>query len=489
MIQRNESIQTIKRKDTAMSRSRLSRPMQLCLDADIISKEYGLLDYGCGRGGDVRRLSSLGYSANGWDPVYQPDSLLQSTDIVNLGYVINVIENYDERCETLRAAWQLTKKVLIVSARMVYETDTSACKEYNDGFVTQRNTFQKFYTQNELRDWIHSTLQEEPVAIAPGIYLMFRDESMRQAFIASRFRSRAFAPRPRISDILYEQHKDLLGSLIDFYLLRGRLPENDELTTNEEISTIFGSVRQAFSVIRRVTGLDQWEKIRTNRSTELLIYLGLSRLNGRLRMSKLPRELQLDIRSFFGAHKRACVAADELLFSAGDMSAISKAMETAGIGKLLPSALYVHESALSLLPPILRVYEGCARNYLGSVTDTNIIKLNRLKPKVSYLSYPKFDRDPHPTLHFSLGVQLNTFDVRFYDNRDSDNPPILHRKETFVGPDYPAREKFVRLTRQEERHGLYANTSTIGRKTQWEQLLIELGVQHKGHRVVPCKAS
>ncbi len=43
------------------------------------------------------------------------------------------------------------------------------------------------------------------------------------------------------------------------------------------------------------------------------------------------------------------------------------------IAKLLPNALYIHSSALERLEPLLRVYEGCARAYLGEVEGANII--------------------------------------------------------------------------------------------------------------------
>ncbi len=57
------------------------------------------------------------------------------------------------------------------------------------------------------------------------------------------------------------------------------------------------------------------------------------------------------------------------------------------IGKLLPNALYVHREALDSLEPLLRVYEGCARAYLGEVERANLIKLHRHSGKVSYLVY------------------------------------------------------------------------------------------------------
>ena len=99
---------------------------------------------------------------------------------------------------------------------------------------------------------------------------------------------------------------------------------------------------------------------------------------------------------------------------------------------------------------------------------------------ISYLSYPDFERDPHPALAESLVVNLQTFDVRYYDYRESDSPPILHRKETFVPADYPTRVKFECLTRQEERWGLYEAPASIGRRDQWDQLLADKGIQLSG---------
>jgi DNA phosphorothioation-associated putative methyltransferase len=136
------------------------------------------------------------------------------------------------------------------------------------------------------------------------------------------------------------------------------------------------------------------------------------------------------------------------------------------------------------LPPILRVYEGCARAYVGVVEGANVVKLNRRTPQISYLSYPDFDHDPHPALSGSLVVQLQTFQVRYLDYSTSDSPPILHRKEEFVPIDHPSRAKFARLTRQEERWGLYENPLAIGTRHKWEQLLAEKGVRLCGHRLI-----
>jgi DNA phosphorothioation-associated putative methyltransferase len=108
-------------------------------------------------------------------------------------------------------------------------------------------------------------------------------------------------------------------------------------------------------------------------------------------LSILPLHLQRDIREFLGSYSRACQQADQLLFAAGDPEAVDQACRDAPLGRLLPNALYIHRSTLDRLSPLLRIYEGCARAWLGEIEDANIIKLHRFSDKVSYLAYPDFD--------------------------------------------------------------------------------------------------
>jgi len=63
-------------------------------------------------------------------------------DIVNLGFVLNVIEDPNERNETLRVAFNLARKLLIVSVRVEHGLDSTA--EFNDGIITSKGTFRRF---------------------------------------------------------------------------------------------------------------------------------------------------------------------------------------------------------------------------------------------------------------------------------------------------------------------------------------------------------
>lgn len=474
----------IARHRTAIRRHQVSRPVRLAIDDRIITEECSVFDFGCGHGDDLRFLTKNRIASAGWDPVHRPGARRVPADVVNLGYVLNVIEDLPERAKTLREAWDLARRVLVVAARLELEGPGGHDERYADGYVTRLGTFQKYYEQHELRQFIAECLEQSPVAAGPGVFYVFRDADEREAFLSTRQCRRSVAPRVRKSDALYERHKQLLQTLVDFVGARGRLPRTSELPQADELESAFGTIRRAFAVVRRVTGADGWNALRYSRSQDLLVYLALSTFEGRPPFGKLPSAIQLDVRAFFSTYRTACTSADELLYSTGNQQLLNRAIRDAGVGKETPSALYIHSSLLEELPPLLRVYEGCARAYIGAVDGANIIKLHRDRAAVSYLSYPHFEKDPHPPLLGSFIVYLDGPQAKYRDYSRSENPPILHRKEQFVGDDHPSKRKFARLTKQEEGWGLFANPSEIGTKSGWEGVLARYGFAVRGHRLV-----
>lgn len=481
----------VDRHCTAIARTDLSRPVAQALDDGLLTPGMTFFDYGCGRGGDLHRLAALGYDVAGWDPAHRPDGEFRPSDIVNLGFVINVIEDLSERAQALKNAWTLTRSVLVVAARPDWEARNVPGRPYGDGILTAKGTFQRFYAQEELRAWIDDVLGLRSIAAAPCVFYVFREDVRAQAFLATRVRRRppsrprvSASRRPRVSEMQYEAHRDILEPIVAFTEARGRAPEPFELPAAEAARDQFGSVRAALAVVRRVTGDASWRAAQRAATQDLTVYLALAAFGGRPKFTGLPEDIQVDVKAFFGSYKEACAAADALLFHAGDQSAIDKACRESVIGKLTPEALYVHVTALPQLDPLLRVYEGCARTLTGTVDRANIIKLNRIEPKVGYHVYPDFDRAPHPSLEASVRADLRRLDVKYRDFTNSGNPPILHRKETFLTEDYPERDKFARLTAQEERLGLLSDTASIGTRERWQQLIASKGLRFTGHRLV-----
>ena len=539
---------TIKRSNTAMARTFLSRPMQQALDDGLLA-DRTVFDYGCGRGDDIRNLNALGITSSGWDPAHNPDATTSPADVVNLGFVVNVIEDQTERRQALLKAWELAQDLLVVSGRLTWENDLTETKRFADGVLTASGTFQKFYTHEELKAWVETHLDGHVRTAAPGILYVFRERSAEQQLLARQTRSghnrrRAIAeilsdrhattlnplhefvtehrrlPNPTevetsaelvdafgsIKDAFYilraasptidwpdiggstqtksrrrfEQNLDVLQPLVDFLTERGRLPKDSELATSPEVSDEFGSIRQAFTLIRRVTGPEVWEEHAAKAREDFLVYCALSAFDGRPKLSDMPDDLQADAKDLFGSYKAARSEADELLYSIADMNKIESACQDAPIGKLTPEALYIHVDYLCDLPPILRVYDGAARQLTGNVDDSTLVKLNRLKPQVSYLVYPTFDIEAHPALKYSIVGKLSEGRMKHRSFADSNNPPILHRKESFLAEEDPRWGRFARLTRQEASAGLL-DRSDIGTKSGWNLALRASGYHLKGH--------
>ena len=273
----NHAKPKIERHKAAIVRSQSSKPIRLAVEAALFEPGVTFFDYGCGRGADIEYIRKLGYDSKGWDPHFRPDADHTKADIVNLGYVINVVENMAERREALLNAWALTRQVLVVSAQVLISDRAQGIIAYGDGIITSRNTFQKYYDQQELKNYIDQVLGVDAVPVALGIYFVFRDEKRAETFRASRFRSRATTPRVRISIKRFEDYQERLQPLMAFYTERGRLPAAGELDIHnlESLKSAFGNVQRAFKIVLQATDSREWDDIAEKTSPRLIGIFGI----------------------------------------------------------------------------------------------------------------------------------------------------------------------------------------------------------------------
>lgn len=218
----------VARHRTAIKRYDLSKPVKQLLERGLLRKSDTFFDYGCGYGMDIEALRTLGYEASGWDPAFRPNASKIQADVVNLGYVLNVIEEPAERVVALREAYSLANRLLLVSTLAVGQESSAHIRPYRDGFLTKSNTFQKFYIPGELEALIEQTLDAEVITIGLGICAVFRDPDEAELFEARRNRRRINwteisthlrfstpAVRTRQNVGCYELHKELLDQLSD----------------------------------------------------------------------------------------------------------------------------------------------------------------------------------------------------------------------------------------------------------------------------------
>ena len=474
----------IERHKAAIVRNSFSRPVRLALEAGLFSPGTTFFDYGCGHGSDITRITQQGYTSAGWDPYYSPDTTCTPADVVNLGYVINVIEDPAERREALINAWQLTGKVLIVAAQVLIDHGSRGQVAYSDGVITKRNTFQKYYEQEELKIYIDQVLSVDAIPVALGIYFVFRDEAGAQIFRQERFRSRATTPRVRSHIKRFEDYQELLAPLMAFVTERGRLPVKGELPQESELNTEFSTLRRAFQVILQATDSQEWETIAEKRRQDLLVYLALCQFSRRPKLGDLAPVVQEDIKALFGTYKQACLVADQMLFSLGEPDIIANRCQNSPVGKKSTYSLLIHVCAVEALDPLLRLYEGCASRTIGRLQGATVIKFHTKSPKISYLFYPDFDTDPHPAMHTSMQIDLRDLHVSYRDYDIDDDPPVLHHKDALVTPDYPLYEKFAKLSRQEEDWGLLDDFRSINHRQGWLRCLEDHCATLHGHRVV-----
>jgi DNA phosphorothioation-associated putative methyltransferase len=474
---------SIARHKTAMKRHTLSRPLALGMAHGVIDPSGRVFDYGCGRGADVRLLVKAGVTATGWDPYFRPDGVLELADCVNLGYVLNVIEDPIERAQTLLKAFALAEKVLIVSVRV--DQALGEATEFADGVLTKVGSFQKLYTQQEFRDYLKQTLGHQPHMASLGVAYVFKDLQAESDYLA---RLSLFRPISLRETVRTEFAQDRTAQR---YLAKtkalGRVPLLAEFKALPGLIERYGSVQRIERIAESLIDGDALASTREEKRSNFLTYIAMLHLQG-LRpppIRVLPKEVQADIRMLWPSYKSSIQAGVEFLFELGKPGAIQQQCKQSPVGKKLPDSLYIHRTAEEQLPPLLRLMTLAARQIVGEL-EYDLIKISLDGKKLSFLCYPDFEDAAHPQLAYSVRVFLPTASYGIKNFSDSENPPILHRKETFVDTFHPRYAEFAALSAQEEASGLLGRTD-IGTLKGWNVALEEKGFRIEGHTLVTSR--
>lgn len=152
---------TFRRDLTTVHTKGPSLPTRIAMEKALINPH--VVDWGCGSGRDVKYLNDSGFQTYGWDPYRYfgwrlSEIPFHDVRTVLLNYVLCVVEFERERewiLQTIGCMAHSGTRVL-VSVRSQADVTKAADKGnwgwYRDGYVTQRNTFQKGYTVSELVD-------------------------------------------------------------------------------------------------------------------------------------------------------------------------------------------------------------------------------------------------------------------------------------------------------------------------------------------------
>ena len=455
----------IHRHRTALTRYSLSKPMRLAVEHGVLTKERTFFDYGCGRGDDLSGLANLGHTVAGWDPIFRPDAERTSASVVNLGYVLNVIEDPAERVDALRRAYQLANDVLVVAALMQHTTSAADYRPLADGHVTSRGTFQKTYDQQELRQFIEDALDATAVPAALGVFFVFRSVEERQAFYSRRYRRRIDwdalsqrlyprRPRKRKLELVYEEHAELLDAFWGHMLEVGRLPLPHEFGRHEELKEAVGSPKRARRMFVEKFGAETLDAAFQMRRDDWLVDLALGFFRERSLFRDYSESEKKDIKTFLGSYKQGLEEAKALLFSIADADRIEKACSQAAAGWQDPKDFYFHRDVLPDLAPLLRVYVGCAAELLGDTGEVDIIKIHMRTGKATFLHYHDFEQAAFPELHERIKVDLRRQRIDAFDHHDPERQQVLYFRSRFVSPAHPLLPKWQRHEARARKLGL-----------------------------------
>ncbi|MFK5892106.1 MAG: DNA phosphorothioation-associated putative methyltransferase [Pseudomonadota bacterium] len=467
LLNTNE-VTDVKRHRTAISRGNLSAPVQFLARYGFLNGEYSVFDYGCGKGDDLCNLLENEIDAQGWDPHFAPDNEKKSCDLVNIGFVLNVIEEQQERYEALKGAFSLTNKLLVVSV-MLYHQSSHKGERYKDGYISSRNTFQKYYSQSEIKEYIDQTLKADSIPVAPGIFFVFSDKDFEQSFLQNKQRSQSnflrlvnrpgsvkllsankgklrFSIREERKKELFELSLKSIDSLRIQWLQLGRQPDKSEVENLVTITEVFGTYNKAIQFLITNTDANILEQSRNNRIDDILTYLAFQTFTKRTAFSHMDKTLKRDIKVFFGDYKCATNLASELLYKLGDVSEVEgaciKAMEEGigfynGVNSFEKRSLHLPASLIDRLPALLRLYISCASILYGDVDPVDLIKIHVQSGKLSLMSFDNFTDSALPLLQERVKIDLRHQQFDVFEYGDEFEPTYLYLKSKYINEEFP----------------------------------------------------
>ncbi|MED7792819.1 DNA phosphorothioation-associated putative methyltransferase [Klebsiella aerogenes] len=489
----------IDRYKTAIVRYELSGPMKTLAKQGYLDGRFSIFDYGCGRGDDLRELEANGLDALGWDPVFSPDNDKVKSDIVNLGFVLNVIEDRDERLEALLSAWDLADKILVVSVMLANEAYIEQFQPYKDGVITSRNTFQKYYAQSEFKEYLERSLQDDAIAVAPGIFYLFKDKLEEQRYLQSKYQRRynwqqLTSPQPIESKerakLVITQNREIFDNFWNVCLELGRIPANDEFKSSEEVRNLIGSHKKVFDLLQEMFGGHEFANAQKSHKEDLLVYFAMGLFEKRKPYTHQPENLKRDIKALFGDYRTANNLAKELLFAIADTHLIEE--ECIKAHEQLPASilnnghsLILHKDYIEALPLLLRVYVGAALQLYGELDDTvELVKIHINSGKLTLTCYDDFSKSV-PYLIERIKIKMVNQNIDFFDYLDESRRPPLLNKHLLLSNKHEQYEKQKNFDeRLSKLLGTTATGEVILNRQKFEERLALTGKHVAGFRLI-----
>ena len=196
---------------------------------------------------------------------------MEPAECVNLGYVLNVIENPIERRQTLQKAFALAEKVLIVSVRVDHALGEAT--EFADGVLTKLGSFQKLYSQQEFKDYLRETLGHQPHMASLGVAYVFKDPQAESDYLA---RLSLFRPKSFRETVRTEFSKDRTAQrYLAMTKALGRVPLLSEFKALPRLIERYSSLQRVERIAESLIDGDALVSTRDEKRSNFLTYIAM----------------------------------------------------------------------------------------------------------------------------------------------------------------------------------------------------------------------
>jgi DNA phosphorothioation-associated putative methyltransferase len=287
---------------------------------------------------------------------------------------------------------------MTISTMHLSHADVAGHMPHGDGFISRRQTFQKYFTQPELLDWVGDVLGERPISLGQAVVAVFKDKDLEQQ-VAFERRSKASiitsllkiarAPKqcPLVQLQLSARIADEIDAIWQAALSCGRVPTLQEL--NYEVSSSLAGKRVSFARALQACAekydFGALADVATARREDLIVNGALSLFPGAPKYGSLPASMQRDIRQFFGsstAFRDVCLNALGALRDRGNLQEAFANAVASGVATTDGLVLRFSTSQEARLPTALRIMVGCAEFVRPGFTQVDAVEIG---PKPSQL--------------------------------------------------------------------------------------------------------
>ena len=304
-------------------------------------------------------------------------------------------------------------------------------------------------------------MPNSPIAAAPGIFFIFKDEKTEQDYLLKRqlgiirdydperlITKRAEKAAKEQATLEEKQRKQaeslarlkeaerLAKTVAKHTLAFARKPELDELPKYFQMQLQESGLtyRKVFSAASQLfTEEDLREAIQIKKE-KLLLFFAMYFFSGRPKYKQLSASLQKDIRLHFGAMTSIEKEAKDFLFSLGDddlLQADCASVVSNNLGYMDDDKL-IFKAKTEKLPLRLRGVLSVSNRISGEIENTDIVKIHLGSKKVTYLGVDDFKNSPLPRITKRTVVDLRVNSVFTVSHDDKGRVRIFYLKSRLM---------------------------------------------------------